>query len=202
MILKRFFDILVSFTCVVLLAPLYLVIGILILTSMGRPILFKQRRPGLNGKPFNMYKFRTMKNQFAANGELLPDEQRMTAVGTFLRKSSLDELAEIFNVLRGDMSIVGPRPLLMEYLELYSPSQMRRHEVRPGITGLAQISGRNELDWDERFKLDVWYVDNYSFLLDLKIIFKTFFKVVRAEGVTQKGHVTVEKFRGSGKNSK
>jgi len=164
---------------------------------MGSPVIFRQERPGLHGRPFRMIKFRTMRNATDAAGNPLPDAQRMTRVGTFLRSSSIDELPELWNVLRGEMSLVGPRPLLMEYLPLYSPEQARRHDVKPGITGWAQINGRNALSWDEKFALDVWYVDNRSFLLDLKILALTVKKVVVREGISQQGQATMEKFRGS-----
>ena len=166
--------------------------------DMGRPIIFTQQRPGLSGKPFTIYKFRTMNDERDAQGNLLPDEQRLTRFGKFLRKTSLDELPELFNVLKGDMSLVGPRPLLMEYLPLYSAEQARRHEVKPGITGWAQINGRNTLAWEDKFNLDVWYVDHLSFWLDVKILFITLLKVFKREGISQDGQATVEKFRGNG----
>jgi len=164
---------------------------------MGRPILFRQVRPGLNEKLFTIYKFRTMSNKRDERGELLPDKDRLEGFGKFIRATSLDELPQLFNVLKGDMSFVGPRPLLVEYLTLYNKEQRRRHSVKPGITGLAQINGRNAISWEDKFKYDIEYVDNQSFLLDLKILWKTFLKVIKRDGVSAKGHVTVEKFRGS-----
>jgi len=164
---------------------------------LGSPVLFRQERPGLHGKPFMMYKFRTMTDQRGADGSLLPDRERLTPFGRFLRSSSLDELPELINVLKGEMSLVGPRPLLMEYLDRYTPEQARRHEVRPGITGWAQINGRNSLNWEEKFKLDVWYVNNCSMLLDFRILLKTVGKVVGREGISEKGQETMSKFTGS-----
>lgn len=165
--------------------------------KLGSPILFKQQRPGLHGKPFYLYKFRTMTDERDENGELLPDHLRLTPFGQFLRKYSLDELPQLFNVLKGDISLVGPRPLLMEYLELYTPEQARRHEVKPGITGWAQVNGRNAISWEEKFKLDVWYVDNRTFWLDIKILFLTVIKVLKKEGINQSEYVTMEKFVGN-----
>ncbi|MDX9713903.1 MAG: sugar transferase [Dissulfurispiraceae bacterium] len=194
--IKRFFDILL----ILFAMPLWLPISILVYTIMrfyiGRPVIFRQIRPGLRGIPFAIYKFRTMDNVLNDNEAPQSDSERMTSFGAFLRSTSLDELPELFNVLKGDMSLVGPRPLLMEYLPLYSPEQKRRHEVRPGITGWAQVNGRNALSWDEKFKLDVWYVDNQSFFLDLWIILITIKKVFFREGISQKGQVTMEKFKG------
>lgn len=163
---------------------------------MGKPVLFKQERPGLHGKSFVIFKFRTMTKEKDTDGEFLPDEIRLTSCGKLLRKLSIDELPQLFNVLRGDLSLVGPRPLLMEYLPLYNKYQARRHEVKPGITGWAQVNGRNILSWNDRFKLDVWYVDNQSFTLDLKIIWMTIIKVFKREGINKAGHATMEKFRG------
>ena len=180
-----------------ILFPLMILICIGIIFTIGFPIFFKQKRPGINGIPFYFYKFRTMTNEKDNNGKLLPDEKRLTKFGNIFRKTSLDELPSLWNVLKGDMSLVGPRPLLMEYLPLYSKEQMRRHEVKPGITGWAQINGRNTISWDEKFKLDVWYVDNQSIWLDTKILFITAWKVLKREGISQKGHVTMERFRGS-----
>ncbi len=194
---KPIFDYIISIILVIFFSPLYLLISILLLFLMGKPIFFKQKRPGLNAHPFFLYKFRTMSNDRDANGNLLPDEKRLTRFGKFLRSTSLDELPELFNVVKGDMSLVGPRPLLMEYLPLYSLEQARRHEVKPGITGWAQINGRNSLSWQEKFKLDVWYVDHVSFWLDLKILFITLIKVVKREGINQKGKATVEYFNGN-----
>jgi sugar transferase EpsL len=160
-------------------------------------VIFKQQRPGLHGRPYLMYKFRTMQNASGKEGNPLPDEQRLTALGSFLRKTSLDELPELFNVLQGNMSLVGPRPLLMEYLPRYTREQARRHEVKPGITGWAQVNGRNAISWEKKFELDVWYVDNRSIMLDLKILWMTLIRVVKREGVNQEGHVTMEKFTGT-----
>lgn len=195
--LKRFFDILIGGVLLVLLAPVAGLVALVILVDMGRPVIFAQRRPGLNGAPFRMYKFRTMREANDAAGNPMSDELRLTRVGRLLRRSSLDELPELFNVLKGDMSLVGPRPLLMEYLDLYSSEQARRHEVRPGMTGWAQVQGRNALDWDERFRLDVWYVDNRSFILDAKILLLTVRTVVGGRGVARSGHATMPKFTGS-----
>lgn len=161
---------------------------------MGTPVLFRQKRPGLNGKPFELLKFRTMRDERDENGGLLPDEKRLNGFGLFLRSSSLDELPELLNVLKGDMSLVGPRPLLMQYLERYTPEQARRHEVKPGITGWAQVNGRNALSWEEKFKLDVWYVDNMSLWFDIKIILLTIWKIIKREGISQPGHATAEEF--------
>ena len=169
--------------------------------QLGRPIIFKQFRPGLYEKPFKFYKFRTMKNEKDKLGKLLPDEQRLNFFGKFLRKTSLDELPSFWNVLKGDMSIVGPRPLLMEYIALYSPRESMRHNVKPGITGWAQINGRNNLPWGKKFSLDIWYVKNRTFKIDILIIYKTILKVIKMENISQKGHVTVEKFSGR-KNGK
>ena len=197
MVVKRLFDVVVSALLIVLLSPVLLLIALAVRVSMGSPVLFKQVRPGLNGQPFTMYKFRTMIEARDQDGKLLPDEQRLTKLGRFLRSTSLDELPELFNVLKGEMSLVGPRPLLMEYLPLYTPEQARRHEVRPGITGWAQVNGRNAITWEEKFKYDVWYVDNQSFWLDLKILFLTVLKVLRREGISAHGHATMPFFQGS-----
>ncbi len=193
---KRWFDILASSLGLLLLAPVIVIIAWQIRRKLGSPVLFRQVRPGLHGKPFEMIKFRTMRDAVDANGNPLPDSERMTPFGSFLRASSLDELPELWNVLKGDMSLVGPRPLLMEYLPLYSPEQYRRHEVRPGVSGWAQVNGRNALSWEDKFKLDVWYVDNRSFWLDLKIIFLTLKKVVVREGISAEGEATMSKFTG------
>jgi len=174
------------------------VLALLIRVRMGSPVIFGQVRPGLRGKPFRMIKFRTMLDAVDAQGNPLPDDQRLTRLGSFLRSTSLDELPELWNVLKGDMSLVGPRPLLMEYLPLYSPEQARRHDVRPGVTGWAQVNGRNALSWDEKFKLDVWYVDNQSLWLDIKILFMTVKKVLVREGISAEGEVTMSKFTGPG----
>lgn len=194
--IKRLFDLSLAAVAIVLLMPFMILIGIMIRRKLGSPVLFRQIRPGLHGKPFEMIKFRTMRDAVDANGNPLPDSERMTPFGHFLRSTSLDELPELWNVLKGDMSLVGPRPLLMEYLPLYSPEQYRRHGVRPGVTGWAQINGRNALSWEEKFKLDVWYVDNRSLWLDLKIIFLTIKKVVVRDGISAEGEVTMPKFTG------
>lgn len=195
--LKRLFDIFVALTLFLLLLPILLVVALLIRINLGGPILFSQDRPGLNGKIFKMYKFRSMSNELDQHGNLLPDEIRLTKFGKALRASSLDELPELVNILKGDMSLVGPRPLLVEYLPLYNQQQARRHEVRPGITGWAQVNGRNSVSWEQKFDLDVWYVENQSFLLDIKILFMTFFKVIKKDGISQAQHVTAEKFKGT-----
>lgn len=195
--MKRLFDFISALVAVMILWPVMLVVAILIFVTMGLPIVFCQQRPGLNGRPFNIYKFRTMTLSRDENGELLPDELRLNKLGRILRSLSLDELPQLFNVLKGDLSIVGPRPLLMEYLPLYSNRQMRRHDVKPGITGWAQVNGRNALSWHEKFELDVWYVENQSILLDLKIILLTIQKVFKREGVNQSGQATMSKFTGN-----
>jgi lipopolysaccharide/colanic/teichoic acid biosynthesis glycosyltransferase len=197
--LKRFFDIVASLAGLIVLFPVIVVVAYLIRKHLGSPILFRQVRPGLGGKPFEMVKFRSMRDALDANGNPLPDSERMTHFGRFLRSSSLDELPELWNVIKGDMSLVGPRPLLMEYLPLYDEVQFRRHDLRPGVTGWAQINGRNALSWEEKFKLDVWYVDNQSLWLDLKIIFLTIKKVLVREGISAEGEVTMSKFTGSKK---
>ncbi|WP_419711392.1 sugar transferase [Pseudomonas sp. NFX224] len=194
---KRFFDFSASLCALILLAPVMAIVAWSIRKKLGSPVLFRQVRPGRSGKPFEMVKFRTMRDAVDAYGNPLADSERMTPFGTFIRASSLDELPELWNVLKGDMSLVGPRPLLMEYLPLYSPEQNRRHEVRPGVTGWAQVNGRNALSWDEKFKLDVWYVDNQSLCLDLKVIFMTVKKVVVKEGISADGEVTMSKFTGN-----
>lgn len=195
--MKRFLDIVLAGAGLLLLGPLLLVTAILVRFRLGSPILFRQERPGLNGQPFILLKFRTMTDQRDSLGNLLDDSKRMTPFGQFLRSSSMDELPELINVLKGDMSLVGPRPLLVEYLELYSPEQARRHEVRPGITGWAQINGRNAISWDEKFAFDTWYVDHQSFLLDLRILLRTVVQVFRREGISEKGQATMSKFKGS-----
>jgi len=199
--MKRLVDIVASVTALLLLAPLMVVVGWRIRRKLGTPVLFRQIRPGLHGKPFQMIKFRTMRDAIGADGQPLPDAERMTPFGSFLRSTSLDELPELWNVLKGDMSLVGPRPLLMEYLPLYSPKQARRHEVRPGVTGWAQINGRNALSWEEKFRLDVWYVENQSFSLDLKILALTVKKVFVREGISAMGEVTMPRFAGSPKET-
>lgn len=196
---KRLFDIVAAAMGLIVLSPVIAVVAYLIRKRLGSPVLFRQVRPGLDGKPFEMVKFRTMRDAVDAEGNSLPDSERMTDFGRFLRSSSLDELPELWNVIRGEMSLVGPRPLLMEYLPLYNAEQLRRHEVRPGVTGWAQINGRNALSWDEKFKLDVWYVNNQSFWLDLKIIFLTVKKVLIKDGISAEGEVTMPKFTGSKK---
>ena len=194
--MKRLIDIVVAGTALVLLSPIMLLAALAIAVSLGSPVLFRQLRPGLHGEPFMMVKFRSMRDAHDRNGAPLPDAERLTAFGRFLRASSVDELPSLWNVLVGDMSLVGPRPLLMEYLPLYSEEQARRHEVRPGLTGLAQISGRNALGWDEKFALDVWYVDHRSLMLDLKILFRTVLKVVLRDGINAQGEATMPKFQG------
>ncbi|QPL47224.1 sugar transferase [Halomonas sp. A40-4] len=195
--LKRIFDVAVSSLVLLIGLPILLVLSVMIWARLGKPIFFVQKRPGQDARPFQMIKFRTMKDAFDSQGNPLPDAQRMTPFGQFLRSTSLDELPELWNVLKGDMSLVGPRPLLMEYLPLYSEAQYRRHEVRPGVTGWAQINGRNAISWEDKFKLDVWYVDNRTFLLDLKILFLTVKKVVARDGVSGEGEATMSKFTGN-----
>lgn len=195
--IKRSFDVTVSLILLVVLSPLLIGVYFLILLKMGRPVFFVQLRPGLNSVPFKLLKFRSMSNDLDAIGQPLPDVDRLTRLGLFLRRTSIDELPNLFNVLIGNMSLVGPRPLFMEYLTLYSPEQVRRHDVRPGITGWAQVNGRNALSWDEKFKLDVWYVDNQSFWLDLKILFLTVKKVLVKDGINAKGEATMSKFTGN-----
>lgn len=195
--LKRAFDVVCSFFGLLFLSPVILVLAWMIRRKLGSPVFFRQLRPGKNGVPFEMIKFRTMRDAIDANGQPLPDSERMTPFGSFLRSSSLDELPELWNVLKGDMSLVGPRPLLMQYLPLYTAAQNRRHEVRPGVTGWAQVNGRNSLSWDEKFKLDVWYVDNRSLRLDVKILFLTVRKVLIKEGISQENNATMEPFTGS-----
>ncbi|PKQ83203.1 sugar transferase [Aeromonas sobria] len=198
--MKRLFDILVSLSMLILFSPMIALVAWKIHKNLGSPVFFRQIRPGLNGKPFEMVKFRTMKDATDVQGNILPDAKRMTLFGNKLRSSSLDELPELWNVLKGDMSLVGPRPLLMQYLPLYSKEQARRHEVRPGVTGWAQINGRNAISWEDKFKLDVWYVDNRSFWLDFKILLFTVRKVLIKDGISAEGHVTIEPFRGSHEN--
>lgn len=192
--LKRGFDIVVALAALLLLAPVLFVIGCFVRAKLGSPILFQQVRPGRDGRPFRMLKFRTMLDAIDAQGRPLPDQERLTSFGRLLRSTSLDELPELWNVLKGEMSLVGPRPLLMEYLPLYSPEQARRHAVRPGITGWAQVNGRNALGWDEKFALDVWYVDNRSFWLDCRILWMTVAKVVRRDGISAAGEATMAPF--------
>ncbi len=195
--IKRLFDLVLTIVGGVIISPIIILLSLLVRKKLGTPVLFSQVRPGLNGKPFRIYKFRTMTDEKDAAGNLLPDGERLTKFGRFLRSTSLDELPELWNVLKGDMSLVGPRPLLMEYLERYTPEQARRHEVRPGITGWAQVNGRNALSWEDKFKLDVWYVDNRSLWLDIKILWLTFAKVFKREGISQEGEATMSKFMGS-----
>jgi sugar transferase EpsL len=194
---KRTLDLLLTIPGILILSPLFLFIIVLVGVNFGTPIIFRQKRPGYKGKPFWVYKFRTMTDARDTQDNLLPDGQRITALGQRLRSSSLDELPELFNVLRGEMSLVGPRPLLMQYLQRYSPEQARRHEMLPGITGWAQINGRNALTWEEKFNLDVWYVDHWSFWLDIKILLLTIVKVLRREGINQPGQATAEEFMGT-----
>jgi len=195
--IKRVFDLTASTAGLLVLSPVLAGLALAVRVKLGSPVFFRQVRPGLAGRPFEMVKFRTMRNAHDSNGNLLPDDQRMTPLGSFLRSSSLDELPELWNVIRGDMSLVGPRPLLMQYLDRYTADQARRHEVRPGITGWAQVNGRNSLEWEDRLEMDVWYVDNQSLWLDLKILALTVGKVFRRDGVAAEGHVTMPEFMGS-----
>jgi len=199
---KRALDCIISLFALILLSPLLLSIAILVRINIGSPVLFKQKRPGRNEKIFTLYKFRTMTDECDKNGELLPDELRLTKFGKWLRSTSLDELPELFNILKGDMSLVGPRPLLVEYLPLYNEEQRRRHEVRPGLTGFAQINGRNAISWEEKFRFDLQYVDNITFLQDLKIIFLTIIKVIIREGINSEGTVSMELFKGTNKEKR
>lgn len=194
--MKRLFDIVVAVFALLITLPLTMIVCILVRLKFGAPIIFKQQRPGLKGRAFYIYKFRTMTNETDDNGTLLSEEKRCTSFGNALRKTSLDEIPQLINVLKGDISLVGPRPLLMEYLPLYSSKQAKRHNVKPGITGWAQINGRNLITWEEKFELDVWYVENHSFLLDLKIIVLTILKIFKTEGINHVGHVTMERFTG------
>ncbi|WP_040203807.1 sugar transferase [Neobacillus jeddahensis] len=195
--MKRLMDIVVSLFIILIFAPIILFIWISVRFKLGSPVLFKQQRPGLYGIPFLLYKFRTMNDSKDDNGNWLPDEERITAFGLFLRKFSLDELPQLINVLKGDLSLVGPRPLLMEYLPLYSKEQAKRHLVKPGITGWAQVNGRNAISWEEKFQMDVWYVTHHSILLDIRILYLTIKKVVRSEGISQANHVTMTRFTGT-----
>jgi len=194
--MKNIFDRVLAFFLIILFSPLYFIVSLLIWAKMGRPILFRQQRPGYKEKIFSIYKFRTMTNEIDENGELLPDEQRLHGLGKFIRSTSLDELPQLFNVLKGEMSFVGPRPLLVEYLPLYNERQKKRHDVKPGITGWAQVNGRNAISWEEKFEYDVWYVENQSFLLDMKILWMTFLKVVKRSDINENGQATMEKFIG------
>jgi len=195
--IKRLFDIFASFFGLLVLSPIIAIVAWKIRKNLGSPVLFKQVRPGKDGKPFQMVKFRTMRDAVDAEGKPLPDSERLTPFGNWLRSTSLDELPELWNVLKGDMSLVGPRPLLMEYLPLYNPEQYRRHEVRPGVTGWAQVNGRNAISWEEKFKLDVWYVNNHSFWLDIKIVWLTVKKVLVRDGISAEGEATMSKFTGT-----
>lgn len=194
---KRCLDLALVAPACVLLLPVLLVTALFVRLKLGSPVFFRQKRPGLNGRPFLLVKFRSMLDKQGADSKPLPDAQRLTPFGRLLRSTSLDELPELWNVLRGEMSLVGPRPLLMQYLDRYTPEQKRRHEVRPGITGWAQVNGRNALSWEDKFALDVWYVDHLSWRLDLKIIFLTFYKIVKRDGISQAGQATAEEFMGS-----
>ncbi|MCE4955669.1 sugar transferase [Macrococcus caseolyticus] len=199
--MKRTFDISVATFGLIAVSPIIIGTAIVVKNKIGSPILFKQQRPGLHGQPFEVYKFRTMTNETDSEGNLLPDDQRLTDVGKFLRKYSLDELPQLINVIKGDISLVGPRPLLMEYNDLYNEHQRRRLDVKPGITGWAQVNGRNAISWEDKFDLDVWYVDHQSFILDLYILYLTFIKVFKSEGINQDGQATVEKFKGTPTNA-
>ncbi len=194
---KQIFDYSVSFIMIVLLIPVYILIAVMVYFDLGHPVLFTQTRPGYKTRPFRLIKFRTMRSEYDSDGKELPDSARISAFGKWLRATSLDELPELWNVLRGEMSLVGPRPLLMEYLPLFNEQQNRRHDVLPGITGWAQVSGRNALDWETKFEKDCWYVENNSFLLDIKILFLTVFMVFSRKGISAEGHVTMEKFKGN-----
>jgi sugar transferase EpsL len=200
--MKRLFDLMVTLLALILLSPLLVVVALLVRWRLGAPVLFRQQRVGYQGRPFWLVKFRTMTNAHYSSGALLPDSQRLTPLGRWLRATSIDELPELINILRGEMSFIGPRPLLMHYLPLYSPDQARRHDVKPGFSGWAQINGRNALSWEEKFRLDVWYVDNQSFWLDLRIFLITIWKVIRREGISAAGEATMAPFTGSASASK
>jgi len=195
--LKSILDKTLALILIILFSPIYLIVSLLILIKMGKPILFRQQRPGLNEKIFGIYKYRTMTNETDANGELLPDEQRLVGIGKFIRSTSLDELPQLFNVIKGDMSFVGPRPLLIEYLPLYNEKQKKRHTVKPGITGWAQVNGRNAISWEQKFEYDIWYVEHQSFWLDMKILWMTFLKVIKRSDISSDTTVTMEKFEGT-----
>lgn len=195
--MKRILDIIIASIALILLSPLYAFVAYKVKKNLGSPVLFRQVRPGLHGKPFEMIKFRTMKDAVDEQGDPLPDSERLTPFGQMLRSTSLDEMPELWNVIKGDMSIVGPRPLLMEYLPLYSPEQAKRHDVRPGMTGHAQVNGRNAIGWEEKFKLDTWYVENQSIWLDFKIMFKTVHKVLAKDDISAEGEATMTKFTGT-----
>lgn len=197
---KRVLDFLLSLIALIVLLPVLIIVAILVRVKLGSPVIFKQQRPGKNEKIFTLYKFRSMTDKRDENGNLLPDSERLTKFGKILRSTSLDELPELFNILKGDMSIVGPRPLLVEYLKLYNEEQKHRHDVRPGLTGLAQISGRNSISWDKKFKEDIFYINNITFIMDIKIIFKTIIKVFKREGISQINNATMEKFKGNKEN--
>ena len=194
--MKRFMDLAIAALALILLSPILAVVAAMIRAKFGSPVFFRQTRPGLRGEAFEIIKFRTMRDAFDSEGKALPDKDRLTPLGKFLRAASVDELPELWNVLKGEMSLVGPRPLLMEYLPLYTPEQARRHEVRPGVTGWAQVNGRNAITWEEKFRLDVWYVDHRSFWLDIKILFSTIKMVLIRDGISADGHVTMPPFRG------
>lgn len=196
-VVKRILDLVLTIPALIILSPILILMSVMVVFWHGFPILFRQKRPGLHGKTFTIYKFRTMRDLRDSQGVLLPDAKRITRLGQFLRSTSLDELPELINVLKGEMSLVGPRPLLVEYLPLYSPEQARRHEVLPGITGWAQVHGRNAVTWEEKFRLDLWYVDHWSLWLDIKILMMTVFKVLRREGISQPGQATAERFKGN-----
>jgi len=195
--IKILFDKSLALILILLFSPPYMIVSVLILIKMGRPILFKQQRPGLHEKIFGIYKFRTMTNEKDTDGELLPDEQRLMGIGKFIRSTSLDELPQLFNVLKGDMSFVGPRPLLIEYLPRYNDKQKKRHDVKPGITGWAQVNGRNAISWEQKFDYDIWYVEHQSFWLDMKILWMTFLKVINRSDISSDTAVTMEKFEGT-----
>jgi len=193
---KRAFDVCCACIALIIIGPVLLVVSLLVRIFLGTPVLFRQTRPGFRAQPFSILKFRTMKDTRNASGDLLPDADRLTGFGRFLRTTSLDELPELLNVIHGDLSLVGPRPLLTQYLSRYTPEQMRRHQVRPGVTGWAQVNGRNAVDWEEKFAFDVWYVDHLSFSLDVKILFRTVGKVLRRDGINAEGHATISEFMG------
>lgn len=198
--MKRLFDIIISIIALVVLSPIFAIVAYKVKKNLGSPVLFRQVRPGLNGQPFEMIKFRTMKDAVGKDGNPLPDSERLTPFGKMLRATSLDEMPELWNVIKGDMSLVGPRPLLMEYLPLYNERQAKRHDVRPGVTGYAQVNGRNAISWEQKFEYDVWYVENQSFWLDIKILFKTVKKVFFKEDINAEGEATMSKFTGSDKD--
>lgn len=195
--LKSLFDKILALFLIIFFSPIYILVSLMIWKKMGTPILFRQDRPGYKEKIFSIYKFRTMTNETDSEGNLLSDEKRLVGIGKFIRSTSLDELPQLFNVIKGDMSFVGPRPLLIDYLDLYSSEQKRRHEVKPGITGWAQVNGRNAISWEQKFEYDVWYVDNQSFFLDIKILWMTFLKVLKRSDINSSNSVTIEKFKGS-----